>query len=270
MDPRFEHMRSITRRHFLGASALGVGGAALSSLLNRESMGALAEGAPHFAPRAKRVIYLHMAGSPPHLDLLDPKPLLNRLHAQDAPDELIDGQRFAFIKGRPTMLGSPYRFRQSGESGTWVSELMPHFRDVADEVTVIRSMHTDQFNHAPAQLLLLHRLASYARPPSRRRLGRPTASAARVRQPARLRGARAPAVRTPERRQARCGAAASCPTVLARACSAASQRRPGPVSSTSAPRRHVTRASRRRDPRRPESNSTRRVATTRSSAIPRR
>jgi len=154
MDPRFERMREVMRRHFLGASALGVGGAALSWLLGRDAGASAGPPVAHLAPRAKRVIYLHMAGSPPHLDLLDPKPLLNRLHGEDAPDALVEGQRFAFIKGRPTILGSPYTFRRAGESGTWVSELLPHFREVADEVTVIRSMHTDQFNHAPAQLFL--------------------------------------------------------------------------------------------------------------------
>jgi hypothetical protein len=149
-------MRLVTRRHFLGSSALGVGGVALSMLMAPHAFAKdqpLAS-APHFAPRAKRVIYLHMAGSPPHLDLLDPKPLLNRLHAKGAPDELLEGKRFAFIKGRPTILGSPYRFRRAGKSGAWISELLPHFREVADDVAIVRSMYTDQFNHAPAQMFL--------------------------------------------------------------------------------------------------------------------
>ena len=154
MDPRLDHMRLVTRRHFLGTSAMGVGGLALSMMLGRTAKAGPGPALPQIAPRARRVIYLHMAGSPPHLDLLDPKPLLNRLHAQDAPDELVEGERFAFIKGRPTILGSPWRFRQAGASGAWVSELLPHFRDIVDDVAIVRSMHTDQFNHAPAQLFL--------------------------------------------------------------------------------------------------------------------
>ncbi|MFG0285831.1 MAG: DUF1501 domain-containing protein, partial [Phycisphaerales bacterium JB039] len=136
MDPRLDMMRDVTRRHFLGQAAMGVGSIALGSLLARAAGAAPpapAAGVPHFAQRAKRVIYLHMAGSPPQLDLLDPKPMLNRMHGQDAPDELYKGDRFAFIKGTPTILGSPYQFRQRGKAGLWVSELMPRFAEIADE-----------------------------------------------------------------------------------------------------------------------------------------
>lgn len=167
MDPRLEHLRSITRRHFLGTSAIGVGSVALTGLLGDLVSGGRTSAAsvsgshasglpalPHFVPRAKRVIYLHMAGSPPQQDLFDYKPLLNKLHGTTAPGELYEGERFAFIKGEPTILGSPYRFKQHGQSGAWISELLPNIASMADDLCIVNSMHTDQFNHAPAQLFL--------------------------------------------------------------------------------------------------------------------
>ena len=160
MDPRLQYIRDITRRHFLSSTAMGLGSIGLSSLLGSKTFGSRAESdgetnlLPHFAPRAKRIIYLHMAGSPPQQDLLDYKPLLNKLHGQTAPKELYDNTRFAFIKGDPTILGSPYDFARHGVNGTWVSELLPNFASIVDDVTIVKSMHTDQFNHAPAQLFL--------------------------------------------------------------------------------------------------------------------
>lgn len=109
---------------------------------------------PNFAPKAKQVIYLHMAGSPPQHELWDYKPELIKNHLKDCPEELIEGKTFAFIKGRPKLLGSIYDFQQHGESGAWVSEMMPNLAQHADDMCFIKSMHTDQFNHAPAQLLL--------------------------------------------------------------------------------------------------------------------
>ncbi|MCB9846605.1 MAG: DUF1501 domain-containing protein [Phycisphaeraceae bacterium] len=160
MDPRLDFFRQVTRRHFLSAAAQGVGGVALAGLLGRGVSACAAEPvvrgarAPHFAARAKRVIYLHMAGSPPQQDLLDYKPRLNELNGQLCPADMLDGERFAFIKGHPRVLGSPYAFERVGSSGAWVSELLPHFKGVVDDVTIVRSMHTEQFNHAPAQLFL--------------------------------------------------------------------------------------------------------------------
>ena len=95
-----------------------------------------------------------MAGSPPQHDLLDHKPLLTKLNGQLCPEDLLDGERFAFIKGHPTILGSPYKFARHGRSGAEISELLPHIASVADDLTIVRSMYTDQFNHAPAQLFL--------------------------------------------------------------------------------------------------------------------
>ncbi|MCH8822754.1 MAG: DUF1501 domain-containing protein [Planctomycetes bacterium] len=160
MDPRLQYIRDITRRHFLSSTAMGLGSIGLSSLLGSNTFGSNTQSdgdtnlLPHFAPRAKRIIYLHMAGSPPQQDLFDYKPLLNKLHGQTAPKELYDNIRFAFIKGDPTILGSPYNFARHGANGTWVSELLPNFASIVDDVTIVKSMHTDQFNHAPAQLFL--------------------------------------------------------------------------------------------------------------------
>ncbi len=114
----------------------------------------LAPKAPHYEPKAKSVIYLHMAGGPSQLELFDPKPELQKHSGTDCPQHLLEGKRFAFIKGVPQLLGTPYRFQQAGQSGTWISELLPRFAGVADEAAIVRSMTTEQFNHAPAQLLL--------------------------------------------------------------------------------------------------------------------
>ena len=109
---------------------------------------------PHIAPRAKSVIYLHMSGAPPSLDLFDWKPKLAELHLQPCPESLLEGKRFAFIKGVPRLLGSPYRFERHGQAGAWVSEVLPHFAAIADDVTIVKSMSTNQFNHAPAELFM--------------------------------------------------------------------------------------------------------------------
>jgi len=165
MDPALELMQGVTRRQFLGWCNAGIGAMALNSLFGPAAAaeGALS-GLPHFAPTAKRVIYLHMAGSPPQQDLFDYKPLLNELNGQPCPDELMAKERFAFIKGHPKILGSPHKFERHGQSGTWVSEILPHFAEIVDDVTVVNSMFTDQFNHAPAQLFLYTGSALPGRP----------------------------------------------------------------------------------------------------------
>src|SRR5947209_7353759 len=152
-----------TRRQFLKNT--GLGAIALAALLQREGRAApsLALGAghnpmtpkpPHFAPKAKSVIYLHMSGAPPQHDLFDYKPELVKNHMKPCPDYLLKNQRFAFIKGTPKLLGSPHKFKQYGKSGAWVSELLPEFSRHVDEAAFIKSMWTDQFNHAPAELFL--------------------------------------------------------------------------------------------------------------------
>ncbi len=158
-------MQGVTRRQFLGWCNAGIGAMALNGLFAppASAAGALA-GLPHIAPTAKRVIYLHMAGSPPQQDLLDYKPLLNKLDGQPCPDELMAKERFAFIKGHPKILGSPHKFEQHGQSGAWVSNILPHFAEIVDDVTIVNSMFTDQFNHAPAQLFLYTGSALPGRP----------------------------------------------------------------------------------------------------------
>ncbi len=153
--PDLEIARSQTRRHFLERCSLGLAGMFLASQQPaREGENPLAPKKPHFDPKARAVIYLHMAGSPSQLDLFDWKPELVKYNGQDCPQHLLEGKRFAFIKGVPKMMGTPYKFAQRGGSGAWVSELLPHFANVVDDVAIIRSMTTEQFNHAPAQLFL--------------------------------------------------------------------------------------------------------------------
>ena len=141
----------LTRRAFLGRSAGGIGSVALAALLNDQlqaGQGSLPNF--HHTPKAKRVIFLFMAGGPSHIDLFDPKPRLNELDGKKIPQELLkDHQQFALIRGTPNLKGSPYAFRQHGQSGTVISELMPHLSKLADELTVIRSMHTDTNVHDP-------------------------------------------------------------------------------------------------------------------------
>jgi hypothetical protein len=147
-----------TRREFLKTSGFSLGAIAFGSLLERDASAsqrsALNAQRPHFAPKAKSVIYLHMSGAPPQLDLFDYKPKLKELHMQDCPQELLKNQRFAFIKGVPKLLGSPHGFAQHGKSGAWVSELLPHLSRQVDDVAFVKSMWTDQFNHAPAELFI--------------------------------------------------------------------------------------------------------------------
>jgi len=145
-----------TRRHFLKGCSMGLAGMWLAS----QSNGAVAATGnetvpgPHFAPRANRVIFLHMAGGPSQLELFDYKPELQQLDGQDCPESFLEGRRFAFIQGVPKMLGPQFEFEQCGESGAWVSDRLPMFRSVVDKVCFVKSMQTSQFNHGPAQLLL--------------------------------------------------------------------------------------------------------------------
>lgn len=157
---RRKRARAETRRHFLKQCQLGLGALTLSSLLGRDLpvaasvVNPLAPRQPHFSPKAKQVIYLHLTGSPPHLDLYDYKPELVRLDGQPCPESFIRGKRFAFTSGTPKLLGTPRQFTQCGEGGVWLSDALPQLQTVADELCVVRSMTTDQFNHAPAELLL--------------------------------------------------------------------------------------------------------------------
>ncbi|HSU65553.1 MAG TPA: DUF1501 domain-containing protein [Tepidisphaeraceae bacterium] len=161
MNPIEEHLLTQTRREFFKRSGVCLGAMSLASLLSQDVRGAqqqrvnpLAPKKPPFAARAKHVIYLHMIGAPSQLDLFDNKPSLVQLDGQPCPEEFIKGKRFAFIRGRPRLLGTRFKFARHGRNETEMSELLPHLAGVADELAVIRSMHTDEFNHGPAQLFL--------------------------------------------------------------------------------------------------------------------
>ncbi|MCA9177290.1 MAG: DUF1501 domain-containing protein [Planctomycetales bacterium] len=164
--PRLSHLEHATRRHFLSASGVGLGAMALSSLsaghadaaeaIRIDPTSPLAIREPHFAAKAKRVIYLHLTGSPPNLDIYDYKPELVKRDGQNCPDEFLAGRTFAFTSGVPKLMGTPRKFAQHGEGGTWLSDAVPNFHDkeVVDEMCFVHSMTTNQFNHAPAELLI--------------------------------------------------------------------------------------------------------------------
>ncbi|MBK7598284.1 MAG: DUF1501 domain-containing protein [Acidobacteria bacterium] len=146
----------LTRRHFFSRFGLGIGTAALVSLLKNDL---LADGQiPHFAPKAKRVIYLFQAGGPSQLDLWDYKPQLEKYRAQNLPDSVRGGQRLtgmtSFQSSFP-VAPSLFKFAQYGKSGAWVSDLMPHTSKIVDQISFIKSMHTEQINHDPAQTFAL-------------------------------------------------------------------------------------------------------------------
>jgi hypothetical protein len=152
---------SQTRRNFLTSSACGLGAAGLASLLSDDGLLAagadnpLAPRSTHFEPRAKSCIFIFMAGAPSHLDLFDPKPRLNQLHGQPMPDEQLKDVRFAFIKKDSVrLMGSKRKFRHFGECGTEFSDYLPHIGGCADDLLLVRSLHSDQFNHHPGQLLM--------------------------------------------------------------------------------------------------------------------
>ncbi|MBM3833064.1 MAG: DUF1501 domain-containing protein [Verrucomicrobia bacterium] len=162
-ETHLARIRSVTRRQFFKQAGVSLGTIALGGLLSQSNRTRASVARPenplalrpsHFAPKAKAVIYLHMSGAPPSLDLFDWKPKLAELHLKPCPEELLKGQRFAFIKGVPKMLGSPYKFSQHGQCGSWVTETLPHFSEIVDDVAIIKSVFTDQFNHAPAELFI--------------------------------------------------------------------------------------------------------------------
>jgi hypothetical protein len=158
-------MQMHTRRHFLQESAMGLGALALGSLFgcsNKSSHNPVSFDPAHplmpklppFAAKAKSVIYLHMAGAPSQLELFDYKPELMKMDGQDCPQSLLQGKKFAFIRGVPKMLGPQAKFAQYGESRAYVSEHMPHLASIVDELSFLKAVTTDQFNHAPAQLMV--------------------------------------------------------------------------------------------------------------------
>ena len=152
-------LQGSTRRHFFRECGVGVGKIALASLLCSPAFGAtrknpLAPQPSHFGTKAKHVIYLFMAGAPSQLDLFDHKPVLTKFDGQPIPAEIVKDQRYAFIQPDANLMSSRFKFGRHGQSGAEMSELLPHLATVADDIAIVRSVHTDQFNHAPAQLFM--------------------------------------------------------------------------------------------------------------------
>ena len=152
----------IGRRTLLQRTGFGLGAFALSQLLQQDTVAMAAQSDPlaprgsHFPAKAKSVIYIHMVGAPSHLDLFDLKPELQRRNGEDCPKELFASSKFAFVRDLPTLLGTPtdkqHQFTPSGQSGLPISNLLPGLQTVADEITLIKSLHTNEFNHGPAQM----------------------------------------------------------------------------------------------------------------------
>ncbi len=191
-DPRERILRDQTRRHFFRDCGLGLGATALASLLAADGVARAAEGADrdrtpiappsghrpgrdpltprpgHFPARAKHVIYLFMAGGPSQLELFDFKPQLQAYSGQPIPDSFVKGRRFAFMdtftRQRPKLMGTTRRFARHGESGAWVSELLPHLAGVVDDLAFVKSAATDVFNHAPAKLFMNTGTVQFGRP----------------------------------------------------------------------------------------------------------
>ncbi|MGI9516363.1 MAG: DUF1501 domain-containing protein, partial [Pirellulaceae bacterium] len=167
MDPLQRNNLHLSRRHFFGRTATGIGTAALSTLLDRDGLAATPTpgskqpqsrfgglpALPHFAPKAKNVIYLFQNGAPTHVDLFDWKPNLKKMHKEPVPMSYIGDRRFSTMTGKADgkLLLAPIEpFAQHGNSGAWVSKLMPFAAEIADELCFVKSMHTEQVNHAPA------------------------------------------------------------------------------------------------------------------------
>ena len=155
-SPHGESLPDRTRRQFFETCGVGVGKLALASLLAGGGSSAAADRASgrHHRPRAKRVIFLFMAGAPSQLDLFDHKPKLAALEGRPIPPEVIAGQRYAFIQPDAAVLAPRFRFARHGQSGAELCEILPHLAGVVDDIAIVKSVHTDQFNHSPAQLFL--------------------------------------------------------------------------------------------------------------------
>src|SRR5262245_32516908 len=170
---REQHLREarrqqITRRWFFKECGLGLGALALSSLLGDSTAAAstnpLSPKLAHLAPKAKRVIYLFMAGAPSHLELFDHKPELAKWNGKLPPAELLKNYRAAFINPNSALLGPKFKFSRHGRSGAELSELLPHLGGIVDDIAIVKSMHTDAFNHAPAQIFMNTGSTQFGRP----------------------------------------------------------------------------------------------------------
>ena len=170
---RAEYARLVTRRWFFRQCGVGLGSVALASLLSPEkALGAtapkitdpLAPKQPHFKPKAKRVIYLFMAGAPSQLDLFDYKPTLAKYNGQPIPHEVVMGQKYAFIRPDAALFATDFKFARHGQCGAELSEALPHLAEVVDDIAIIKSMTTDAFNHAPGQVLMQTGSTQFGRP----------------------------------------------------------------------------------------------------------
>ena len=174
MDPLRQYAQNVPRRHFFNECGIGVGKLALASLLTEPFAARavvptalanpMAPRPPHFAPKAKRVIHLFMAGAPSQLDMFDYKPDLIKLQGKPLPPSVIGGQRFAFIRSDAAVLGPQFKFAKHGQCGMELSEVLPHLAKIVDEICLIKTVKTDQFNHAPAQIFFNTGFAQPGRP----------------------------------------------------------------------------------------------------------
>lgn len=158
---------AVSRRWFLKECAVGLGAVALRGLFAdpaRAALNPLAAKPPQFAPKAKNVIYLFMAGAPSHLELFDYKPQLAKFSGTLPPEELLKGYRAAFINPQSKLLGPKFKFEKHGQSGAELSELLPHLAEVVDDIAIVKSMHTDAFNHAPGQIFMHTGSQQFGRP----------------------------------------------------------------------------------------------------------
>jgi len=183
-DQYLQNHITATRRDFLTSTASGLGMMALGSMLTEDGVlrpahaerpeplsadaaasNPLAPRKPHFEPQAKACIFIFMAGAPSQVDLFDPKPKLNEMHGEQLPDSMLKNVRFAFIKkDTATLMGTKRTFKKHGECGMELSDLLPHIGTVADDILLVRSMHTDQFNHHPGQLMMQCGRAAFGLP----------------------------------------------------------------------------------------------------------
>src|SRR3989441_6988804 len=168
---RGQNPKLITRRWFFEQCGVGLGAIALGSLFRQDGWASpatianpLAPKEPHFPAKAKRVIFLFMAGAPSHLELFDYKPELAKWNGKVPPAELVKGYRAAFINPSSTLLGPKFKFARHGQSGAELSELLPHLAEVADDIAIVKSMHTDAFNHAPGQIFMNTGTQQFGRP----------------------------------------------------------------------------------------------------------
>src|SRR5713101_338579 len=160
---RYAELLSMTRRHFFSRTSTGIGAAALASLFSQDALlGDTVErdskttgliGLPHFAPKAKRVIYLHQSGAPSQIDLFDYKPQLKKEHGKELPDSVRNGQRITGMTSGQSafpVVSSLFKFSQHGQSGTWLSELVPYHGQIVDDIDIIKTANTEAINHDPA------------------------------------------------------------------------------------------------------------------------